>query len=274
MSSPLLQALLYGVIGGGAMIPLTLGIWIVYATTRNLSFAILASYACAAMLLAWTPTWPLPVRVAIALAGGAAFGVLCNQLYQLFRRAGAGEPTQIIVGLVVLELMLILATGLGLAEPTWIWDIPGGVWLRGFLGVVGLAVIGGLLWARMGHSLRRVIDAPVLSADLGIPVARVGLVAYIIGGILCGTSSLLDSIDPAIGAGPRNVFPAAIQATLATLLAISARGYAAFGTVAFITVVVSVLSAGVAFLLPDGERLLCPVLLVGWLIFHPGKGIE
>ena len=253
------------------MIPLTLGIWLVYATTRTFSFSLLGSYVCAALVVMLTPEWALAVRVVVALVVAAVFAVMSNQLFQIFRRAGGGEATQIIAGLVVLELTLVMGTGFGLSEPTRMLDSPAGVWMRGLLGIVGLLSIVALLWGRLGHSLQRVIDAPILAAELGVPVERVELAACVGGGLLCGASALLDSIDPAIGAGPRNVFPAAIQATLAVLLAVAMRGFSGYYAVAAVTVAVSVAGAAFAFLLPDGERLLCPVLLITWLLLRPGK---
>lgn len=256
------------------MIPLTLGIWIVYATTRTISFSLLGSYVCAALAVMLTPEWPFTLRIVVAFLGAAVFALVASLLFGTFHRAGAGAATQIIAGLVALEMALVVGTGFGLSEPTRLLDSPAGTWMRGLVGILGLFSIVCLLWGRLGRSLRRVIDAPGLAAELGVPVERVELVAWLVGGLLCGATALLDSIDPAIGAGPRNVFPAAIQATLAVLLAIALRGFSGFYAVAAVTVAVSVAGAAFAFLLPDGERLLCPFLLIVWLLFRPGKAAK
>lgn len=214
------QLLINGIITGGVYVLVAVGLTIVFGVLGIVNFAhgefyMLGGYFTliigAALGLSFFPA------LALAMAGGALIGVVCE--YLIFRPSKVQLSYDTIISSFALSVILQnLALLLFGPQPQLIRTPLNGVIVRAFDAYVSLqrilipvtaAVIVGLLYLFLnytwtGRALRAVAQQRTVASIVGIDVTRVGLIAFALSGALAaGAGGLMGTIflmQPTMGA--------------------------------------------------------------------------
>jgi branched-chain amino acid transport system permease protein len=236
--SEVLQALVNGVINGGAYGLLAVGFALILSVTGRFHFAYAFTYALAAFLAAVLERvygLPLLPAAAAGLAAAAAVGVACDTVVYrpLAERAGSGAMLAVFVaslGIVIAgENALSLAWGPGPRNLTGIGsrsiNVAGTTFTT--LDVISVVVsvgLSGALWLLLGRSgfgreIKAVRANVQMSTAIGIDVNRIHTAVFIIGSLLGGVAALLYGLKYA--ASPDMGENAVFYALIVTFLAVS-----------------------------------------------------
>lgn len=214
--SPPLGIFLYGVATGSLYGLLAVGIILVYRTNRIINFAaaaIGATPAIAAVLLGVLKDWPYFATVPVVIIGSTLAGALIDIV--IIRRFSLSP--RLIVTVATIGISQILAF-IGIYIPIWLGSkgklqsaiqTPwrklltirkgnGDILLTGdhvfalvvvFAAAIGLAAF--FRFTRMGIALRASAENADRASLLGIPVRRIGTVAWALAGLLAGLTIFL-----------------------------------------------------------------------------------
>src|SRR4051794_33016471 len=217
-----LGILINGAILGMLYALLAFGLILVYRANRIINFAhagLGLVPAVTALLLVTNRSWPYPVSVAVMLAGSALVGGLAELLMRRFSNAPRLIATVFTIGLA--QIFVFLELNL----PGWIggrpglpFDFPtpythfkltiGGVIFNGdyFAIVVATAAICAglaafLRYTRAGIAIRASAENADRASLLGVPVARLSTIVWVLAGVCSGLAVYLQAPVTALPTG-------------------------------------------------------------------------
>lgn len=266
LSSPFVEAAFQGALTGCALIPLTLGLWLIYATTREFHVGVVGVSVAATAALVRTGNAPTPVRVTVALLCAIAAALAWQAIAGSYRRRGAGEARQVLASIAFMALAVNAAIAIAGTESAFFSFEGVGRHIRALLGVASIGIPAALLHlGNHGVVTRALIENPELAIQLGANRNRQFLTVGV-AGLLFGVAPLLDAMDGTIGASTRGILIAALHATVVVALARALRGWMAYPTAAMMSIALGALSGIAGFFLPSGERLLPAAILLLWIL--------
>lgn len=202
---------------------LALGYHVTYAVSGTVNFSQGATMMLGAVLCftVWvTLGWPLPIAIAVALAGCALWGLIVEQVaVKPFVKTGSNAWLMATVALgIVLENVVLFTFG---KDPR---GMPPGFlttgtvtmagvktqWLQILIPIIGIALAVALQAAfrltRQGTAWLAVTQNPSAARLMGIDVERVASGSFILSGLLAGVAGLLIAPLFSVTAGMGTVF--------------------------------------------------------------------
>ena len=220
-----LEFSIIGLASGGMYVLSALGFVIIFKATRIFNFAMGEMMMLPAFVFLWAMTvvgLPWPVAGLIAIAGGVATVLVLERL--VMRRMigrpvvvlvmvtlGAGSVLRGIAGLVWGHDIVTLPDFLPRA-PLFLGDIlvPGKLaWSFALAAVVAAAFVAYYRLSRAGIAIRATASDLVTAEGLGVNVASVFTVAWVMGGVLAAVAGILaasvNGVSPQLGFVALNV---------------------------------------------------------------------
>ncbi len=227
------QFLINGVCRGGTFALVALGFGLIYSTTKvfhlaHASVFVGAAYAFIASYAWWK--WPFLAAILFTLALSAVIGVVIEWLvYRPLNQKGA-SPTVILLSSLGVQIMGVNLVALIFGNQPQVLqnEIGPSVHIGSVIltrvqllqAVTAATVLAGLWWflraTQLGRTFRAVADDQTLASVLGMPVAKIRVIAFAIGSVVCGIGAILVVAD--IGIEPHAGFPAILVAAVACII--------------------------------------------------------
>lgn len=214
------QLLINGLVSGGVYMLVAIGLTVIFGVLNIVNFAHGEFYMLGGFFALLAATYlhlPFPLSLAVAMAGGALLGVVCERL--IFRGGGAQLKSDTIItsfGLsIILQNLALLVFGpLPKMVPTEISGtvkiLSADVSVQRVMVPMIAAVIVGLLYVVLrytwtGRALRATAQQPTVASIVGVDTKKVAVMAFAMGcGLAAGAGALMGTIfmmSPTIG-GP------------------------------------------------------------------------